>query len=88
MSDTLPEIQALQRQLFLRMSPQQRFDHGMQQIKDVRRIAENSLRQAHPEASTPELKVLLLERYYGHELSPETLAACAEQMYHYWQQRG
>jgi hypothetical protein len=88
MSDTPPEIQDLQRQLFLRMSPKERFAHGMQQIEDVRRIAENSLRQAHPEASTAEIKVLLLQRYYGHELSPEVLAACSEQMYRYWQQRG
>jgi len=87
MSDTPPDIQALQRELFLRMSPQQRFAQGLQQIEDVRRIAENSLKQAHPKASTAELKVLLLQRYYGHELPPEILAACAKKLYRYWQNR-
>ena len=71
----------------LRMSEEKRILLGMQMIEDVKTVAESSLRFENPTATLAERKVLLLKRYYGHELLPQDLEACARQLHRYWQGR-
>ncbi len=85
MRDTPDEVLAIQRQIIHKMSAQQRVALGMRQIEDIRRLAENSLKLAHPEATPAELKVLLFQRYYAHDLPPADLQKCADQLLQYWQ---
>jgi len=85
MHDTPDEVLAIQRQIMHKMSAKERVALGMRQIDDIRQLAENSLKLAHPEATLAELKVLLFRRYYAHDLGPEDLQKCAEQLLQYWQ---
>jgi len=84
MSDTSESIMDMQRQIMLNKSPQERFQQGLEMIASVRLIAENSLKEHCPEATKAELKVLLLQRYYTPDMSPDDMKHCSEAMLHYW----
>lgn len=60
---------------------------GIQMIEDVRKIVENSLRIENPEATEAELKVLLFQRYYAHELPEAFVAECSQRMLDFWQKK-
>lgn len=88
MRDSSEEMKQMQRQIMLKMSAQQRFQQGIDMIKSARKIAENSVKAAHPDATEAEIQVLLFQRYYGHELPAEDVQYCSEQLLKYWQARG
>jgi hypothetical protein len=87
MSDTTDEIFLIQARVFHQMSPQQRFQLGLQMIADGCLILENRLRRQMPDSPDSERMAKRFEQLYQHDLSPNDLAACLEGLKHYWQQR-
>ena len=87
MRDTTEQMLQKQRDIVSKMTEQKRCRLGMQMIQDVKTLAENSLRLEHPDSSLAQRKVLLLQRYYGHEMSPQDLEACSQRLLTYWEGR-
>lgn len=87
MLDTPEEMLQMQRQIILKMSPEKRFQLGIQMINDIKKLAENSLKLEHPKATQAELKRLLFRRYYGQDLPIKDLEACSSQLLTYWQKK-
>ena len=87
MRDTSEEAFQVQVRVFSRMSPQERFQRGLQMIADGRRIVDNRLREQMPDSTYAERLAKRFELIYREDLSPEVLSACLEGIKNYWQGR-
>ena len=74
MNDTPDHIRKMQHEIMMRMTPQERFMHGIEMIDYGRMIVENSIKAQNPDISERELVVEVFKRYYGNEFSPEEVA--------------
>jgi hypothetical protein len=67
--DTSPEAEAIQLEVFRRMTPAQRIEMALEMSESIRNVSLSGLRQRHPELNEQELRRELLRLMYG--FSPE-----------------
>jgi hypothetical protein len=69
MKDTSPEMRKKQSEIIFRLSPDQRFEQGLEMIDFARRTVENSIMNQNPDISPLELKIAVFLRYYSRDFS-------------------
>jgi hypothetical protein len=69
MSDTTPEMQQMQREIFRRKTISERFLLVDELISFGRKVIEGNIRQNNPDISDLDLKIAVVKRCYGNEFS-------------------
>jgi len=69
MKDTSPEMRKKQAEIIFRLSPDQRFQQGLEMIDFARRTVENSIIAQNHAISSLELKIAVFLRYYSRDFS-------------------
>ncbi len=69
MRDTSPEMRKKQVEIIFRLSPDQRFQQGLEMIDFAHQTVENSIKQAQPDISPLDLKIAVFLRYYSKDFS-------------------
>ena len=67
--DTSPEIERVQIELLRKMSPARKFDLVCSMTQTMLQASRANIQAMHPDADENELRLLLIELYYGKELA-------------------
>lgn len=74
MKDTLPEMDARYRTMFMERSGEERLKMGCAMRETARALVEASIREQDPQATSKAIRKGLFLRFYGHEFDAESRA--------------
>ncbi len=80
MKDTNPAIEEMYFDMMMAKSGEERLRMGLGMYEIARKIAITSIRKDNPKVSEREIKISLLNRFYGNDLSAETRQKFVERM--------